>query len=78
MAYRFSKKLAIRVIIATWSLAAFLFTNYYSSLCISFLTIPIKKPLIQSIHELRNHPEIRLVMDKNRNVQALLLVFNWF
>ena len=59
--YRFSKKQAISMVIATWSLAAFLFINDYNSLCTSFLTIPIKKALIHSVAELLNHPEIRLV-----------------
>jgi len=49
------------MVIATWSLAAFLFINDYNSLCTSFLTIPIKKALIHSVAELLNHPEIRLV-----------------
>ena len=74
IAYRFNKRLAIRIVIATWSLGALLLINYYNSLCISFLTIPIKKPLIQSIEELQNHPEIRLVMNKNQNTASLVLV----
>jgi len=74
MSRGFNKKLSIRIVIATWGLAGFLLVNYYSSLCISFLTIPITKPLIQSIEELRKHPEIQLVIDKNRNAEAFLLV----
>ena len=72
--YRFRKRLAIRIVVAAWSLAALLLVNYYNSLYISFLTINVKHPLIQSIHELQAHPEIRLVTDKNRNTEALLLV----
>ena len=74
--YSFSKKLEIRISIAIWSLAAFIIINFYSSLCISFLAVPVTKPLIKSIHELRNnqHPDIRLVTGKNLNIEALLLV----
>ena len=74
MSYRFNKKLCIRIVVATWGLAGFLLVNYYNSLCISFLAIPITKPLIESIQELKKRPEIQLVMDKNRNIEALFLV----
>lgn len=79
IAYSFSKRLSIRIVIAIWSLAAFLLINYYNSLCISFLAVPITEPLIQSIHELQNnrHPEIRLVTNKNKNIEALLLVYRF-
>jgi len=77
LAYKLSKKMAIRIVVITWGISALLLINYYNSLCVSFLTVPIKNPLIQSIQELRDHTEIQLVMDKNRNVQSILLVFQF-
>ena len=77
LAYKLSKKLAIRIVVITWGISALLLINYYNSLCVSFLAVSIKKPLIQSIQELRNRPEIQLVMDKNRNVQSTLLVLTF-
>lgn len=70
----FSQRLTIRIVIASWSLTALVLINSYNSLLTSFITAPNPQPLIKSIYELRDRPDIRLVTDRNRNAEAVLLV----
>jgi len=65
--YGFSQRLTIRIVIASWSLTALVLINSYNSLLTSFITAPNPKPLIKSIYELRDRPDIRLVTDKYRS-----------
>ena len=72
----------ILFVVGTWSVASLILTNYYTVLLISHVTAPNPKPLITSIYELRNRPEIHLVTDKGRNTDSILTVlkqkFVWY
>lgn len=70
--------IGIRVVVGTWCLAVFILGNEYTSLMTSFLTAPNPQPLIKSVQELRNRTDLRLVTDKNSNVDTILSVFTRF
>jgi ionotropic glutamate receptor len=65
----------VLLLAGAWGLAVFLLTNYYTTLLISFVAAPNHHPLIQSIFDLRNRPDLRLVTDKNINIDIILSVF---
>lgn len=69
-----SKKIPVLFIIGTWCMAVFILSNIYTSLVTSFILAPNPQPLIKSIYELQQRPEVRLVSDYNYNVGALILV----
>ena len=69
-----SKKVPILLIAGAWTLATFVLQNYYTTLLISYVTAPNPQPLITSIYDLRKHPEIQLVTDKNNNIDAIFTV----
>lgn len=62
------------LICGVWSIAAFVLINAYNSTFISYLTLPNQKPLIDSIYDLRDRPDIHLVTDRNLNTDAVLSV----
>jgi len=59
-----------------WGLAVFLLENYYTVLLISYVAAPNPQPMIKTIYELRNRPDLRLVTDKNVNLDLILLVIS--
>lgn len=69
-----SKQIPVLFIIGAWCLAVFILSNIYISLVTSFILAPNPQPLIKSIYELQQRPEVRLVSDYNYNVGALILV----
>ena len=73
-----SKTIPSLLVAGAWGLAVFLLTNYYITLLISFVAALNIQPLIRSIYELRNRPDLRLVTDKNINIDILLSVFLFF
>lgn len=68
------KTSSILLVAGSWSLAALILTNYYNTLLISYVSAPNPKPLIKSIRDLRDRPDIFLVTDKNANTDGLLSV----
>ena len=72
--YRPRKEIAIRLVILAWCLAILILLTSYTTLLISVVTAPNPQPLIKSIYELPNRPEILPITDKGRNVAALFLV----
>ena len=81
----------IRLIVAVWCLAAFVLTNSYSTILISYVTSPDWKPLIHSITDIPKTPRLRVVVEEkmgadnilsvkqlNRNLNKLSSHFVWF
>ena len=68
--------MSIRLVFGTVGLATFVLHNYYTSDLTSFMTAPNNQPLIKSIYELSDRPDIRLVLDKNLFLESLFTV--WF
>ncbi|KAI9553610.1 hypothetical protein GHT06_021532 [Daphnia sinensis] len=56
-----------------WCIVTFVIVNAYNSTLISHVTLPNAPPLIKSIYDLRNRPDVRFVTDRNLNVDAVLL-----
>lgn len=55
-------------------MSALVLTIHYTTLLTSYVAAPVPKPLIKSIYELKDRPDISLVTEKNINVDALLSV----
>lgn len=72
--HSFSHKVSIRLVSGVWFISAFVLVNYYTSLLIAYVAAPHHNPLIKSIYELRNRPEIYLVTEKNLNPDIILSV----
>jgi len=60
--------------VATWCLATFVLVTAYNSLLTSYIMAPNPQLLINSIDDLKTRPHIRVVTDKDRNADALLMV----
>lgn len=64
---------------STWCLASLIIGTYYSADLISFITVPTYKPLINSIHDVVERPELHLVTNKGGNADAVIsVVLNLF
>ena len=63
------------IVVGTWCLAAVVLGIYYPTLMTSFATAPASvHPLIGSIYELRDRPEIRFVTNKDTNFDTIISV----
>ena len=74
--YSLLKTRPILIMAGIWGLAVFLLENYYTTLLISYVAAPNPQPMIRSIYELRNRLDLRLVTDKNVNLDLILLVIS--
>ncbi|XP_059352665.1 glutamate receptor ionotropic, kainate 3-like [Daphnia carinata] len=71
--YLYGKFSSLYWVGGTWCIVAFVIVNAYNSTLISHVTLPNAPPLIKSIYDLRNRPDVHFVTDKNANVDAVLL-----
>ena len=71
------KDLKIRLVASAWCLASFILGTYYSADLISYITVPTITPLIKSIRDLPERPDVHLVIDKGINLDAILSVINY-
>jgi hypothetical protein len=70
-AYCRNKQLAIPLAAAAWCLACFVLVQAYSSTLIASITSPNNKPIINSINDFPNVPDLKMIV--NRNLGADLL-----
>ena len=63
-----------RLMICGIMAGAFILANYYGSILTAYITAPIPQPLIKSIYDLKDRPDIHLITDKNTNVDAIITV----
>ncbi|KAK4013130.1 hypothetical protein OUZ56_025370 [Daphnia magna] len=68
----YGKSLSFYCLGGAWCIATFVIVNAYNSTLISHVTLPKKEPLIKSIYDLRNRPDVHLVTDRNMNTDAVL------
>ena len=73
--YCSERQFTIRLVVGTWCLAIFVLSNYYCTLLISYVTARNPQPLIRSVQELETRHDIRIVTDKLRNAEDLMLVY---
>ncbi|EFX82160.1 hypothetical protein DAPPUDRAFT_316758 [Daphnia pulex] len=68
-----SKRLPYRLVAGVWTLAAFIFVQAYTSTLFTYVVTPVNKPLINTINDIAEHPDINLMvktagtMDRNIN-----------
>ena len=61
-----NRQLAVRLLAGAWCLACFVLVTAYSSVLVACITAPDKfKPIINSINDLPNKPEVHVVVNKN-------------
>ena len=72
-----NRQLAIRFVAGAWCLACFVLVTAYSSVLIACITAPDKfKPIINSVNDLPNKPEIQVTVNKNLFLDVLFQVLN--
>ncbi len=72
--YYATKSTPIRIVVGLWGLSVFVLHNYYTGDLTSFITAPNPQPLIKSIYELNNRPDILVVTDSGTNGATVILV----
>lgn len=59
-----------------WCLAAFVLVQAYTSTLITYIIAPSTQPLIESIHDIANNPDIKILFEKDRGFDRLFFVSN--
>ena len=81
-----NRQFPLRILTGVWCLACFVLVTAYSSVLIACITAPDKfKPIINSVNDLPNKPDIHVTVDKNlfldvvlQVIQNLLLISNQY
>ncbi len=71
-----AKKLAIRLVVGAWCLAAFVLGQAYNSTFVTYVIAPVAQPLINSVHDIVNDPNIRVVVRKDRGMDVFFSVIS--
>ena len=72
--YYATKSTPVRIVVGLWGLSVFVLHNYYTGDLTSFITAPNPQPLIKSIYELNDRPDILVVTDSGTNGATVILV----
>lgn len=72
-----NQTLTIRLLAATWCLACFVLITAFSSVLISFVTLPYYKPLIDSIYDIPKNPQIKITVDRGLPMDSLFTVIRF-
>nr|CAH0101150.1 unnamed protein product [Daphnia galeata] len=67
-----SKRLPIRLVAGIWCLAAFVLSQAYNSTLITYVIAPNNPPLINSVLDIVNNPNIHLVVEKNMGLDVVI------
>lgn len=62
--YCWHRRLYFHILAGAWCLTCFVLTTAYSSVLISFVTMPNYQPLIRSVYELQTKPKIGVTVEK--------------
>ena len=74
-----NRQLAICFLAGVWCLASFVLVTSYSSVLIAYITAPDKfKPIINSVNDLPNKPDIQVTVNRNLFPDVLFQVLKWF
>nr|CAH0104494.1 unnamed protein product [Daphnia galeata] len=57
-----SKRLPIRLVAGVWCVASFIFVQAYNSTLFTYVVTPVRHPLINSIYDIFENPEINLLV----------------
>ena len=69
-----SNNVALRIVVSVWCIGSLIIVNHYDSLLTSYMTAPNPQLLIKSIYEIRTRPDLRVVVNKNLNLDILYSV----
>ncbi|KZS12141.1 Uncharacterized protein APZ42_022949 [Daphnia magna] len=72
-----SQRKAIRVLAAIWCLAAFVLSQAYNSTLITYVIAPNENPLINSVLDIVNNPNIHLLVEKNMGMDVVISVITF-
>ena len=61
---RISNRLAIRLVVGAWCLVALFLGQAYNSTLITYVIAHNAQPLINSIHDIANNPNIHVLVEK--------------
>jgi hypothetical protein len=57
-----SNRLPFRLVAGVWTLAAFIFVQAYTSTLFTYVVAPVNHPLINSLYDIADNPEIHLLV----------------
>lgn len=63
-----------RIVAAAWCLGSFVIFNSYNTTLISYVTAPLKDPLVKTIYDVKDKPEVKVIVDRGLSLQILILV----
>lgn len=62
---------------AIWCLAAFVLSQAYNSTLITYVIAPNENPLINSVLDIVNNPNIHLLVEKNMGMDVVISVITF-
>lgn len=71
-----TRSLTLRFIVGVWVLGSLVLATAYTSVLISFVTLPDYKPLVDSVYDLLLKPDIRATVTAGQAVDILFSVNN--
>ncbi|XP_046642705.1 ionotropic receptor 21a-like [Daphnia pulicaria] len=71
-----SKRLPYRVVAGVWTLAAFVFVQAYTSTLFTYVVMPINHPLVNTINDIAEHPDINLMVKTAGTMDRLILIIS--
>ena len=69
-----SKRTSIRLLFGGWCLALLVLGKAYSSVLISFITLPIYVPLINSVSDISKTSGVRVTVERDKGVDVFFRV----
>ncbi len=69
-----SKRLSFRMVAGVWTLAAFFFVQTYTSTLITYIITPVKDPLISTVQDIVENPDINVFIKMAGVTDTLLSV----
>ena len=73
-----SKKTNVQLLAGTWCLATFIIINYYTSILTSFTMASNFKPLVDSIQDLADKENVKLVVPKGTGIENIIFASFYF
>ncbi|XP_046641006.1 ionotropic receptor 93a-like [Daphnia pulicaria] len=72
-----SNRLPFRLVAGVWTLAAFIFVQAYTSTLFTYVVAPVNHPLIDSMYDIADNPEIHLLVKNEGTPDRYFTGNNW-
>ncbi|KAI9563542.1 hypothetical protein GHT06_011005 [Daphnia sinensis] len=72
-----SDRISFRFVAGVWTLAAFIFVQAYTSTLFTYVVAPVNQPLINSIYDIAENPDINLLVKKAGTADTMFTNNNW-